>query len=307
MHIKKVLEIRLNIDDINDIFCADYDAMLLNILKRKFTGICYKSVYILDIVKILNRSNLNAKNKTLDGGLYVDVIFEVDGLVYENGDIIHGCKIVKIQNNGIIHVKSKYASLKMKNISNINIYSENDVIPAIVMVVKYNLFDPEISISAIPLHPLQKNDIYYKIKDVVPDDAVEGIKDEISILMSMYNDLSKKNTKVLSFFNTLLYPYNIIRTFKNTKKIKPIDLLSLKHGDMILDTDSPLYNIDILYVTDPIEETVIELNAEELYYKLISGLKKNINILSEFVENYDTLDKIKNTAHIWKAYTMQKL
>lgn len=157
MKVTKLIETRVDIVNVADMFCSDYNLMVINLLKKKFNGRCYKSVYILDVLELVNRSDIKCKNRSLDGYAYVDVQFKVSCILYENGEIIHNCKIVQILSKNVILAKSTYCSIQIKNPTNIDIFKEGDEIPVIVNDSRYSLFDTEIAISSIPLIPVAKN------------------------------------------------------------------------------------------------------------------------------------------------------
>lgn len=152
MKIKKIYEVRLDIET-KHMFSPDIDATIIYLLNNKYNNKCFKSFYILSVTKIIKRGSITCKNKVLDGTMYVDVMFEAEGIIYEKNEIIHKCKIIQIGNNNIIHAKSEYASIQIRNITNIDIFKENDEIPVIVNLVRYKMFLSEVTISAIPFIP----------------------------------------------------------------------------------------------------------------------------------------------------------
>jgi len=110
MKIKKIYEVRLDIET-KHMFSPDIDATIIYLLNNKYNNKCFKSFYILSVTKIIKRGSITCKNKVLDGTMYVDVMFEAEGIIYEKNEIIHKCKIIQIGNNNIIHAKSEYASI----------------------------------------------------------------------------------------------------------------------------------------------------------------------------------------------------
>jgi hypothetical protein len=91
----------------------------------------------------------------LDGEAYVDILFEVSGIVYEEEEIIHNCKIIEIINDSMI-AKSEYASIQIKIINNITVFKKGEEIPIIVKKVAYKPFENGIAIVAIPFVPIIK-------------------------------------------------------------------------------------------------------------------------------------------------------
>ena len=307
MKIIKYLETRLNITNNNDIFCTDYENMIISLLKKKFINRCYKSVYIIDILSILRRGNINCQAKSLDGGLYVDVQFKAECIVYEKGEILQNCKVVQVTDKDIILAKSKHCSIQIKNIMKIDIFKENDEIPIIVQATRYNLFDTEIAISSIPLVPIVELNINYKITESTLDksDFTEDQEEEI-VIKELEKKISEFNNKAVKFFVELIYPYKSYKDYKKiANKTKISNYSSVKVNDVVFIGDKYL-NEDIFYIYNNNDnEGDIEISKQELYYKIILDYKKRLCNLLGFLENYD-IEKIKNNATLWKVYNSLK-
>ena len=312
MLVTKILETRLDINNINDIYCADYNKNILSILNDKYKGRCYKSIYVLEVLKIIRRSDLMCKNKVLDGSLYMDVVFEVNGIVYEKGDIIQNCNIVKINRDGTMHAKCKYASVYIKGVQSM-IFEAGDKIPIIVNIVRYSIFDTEISISAIPLAPVVKEPTVYRINDTNSNKYVELFDfEKLEQLKEAINKKSKSS--VFKFFRDLLYPYKSIKkdTYGNKYKITLDNLNKLNSGDLLYRPD--LYiNDDTYTLLKPSEVSsikkdisILDITKSDYIIYLLNEYSKKLNHFLDFLENYDTVEKIKNSDSIWKLYNSLK-
>jgi DNA-directed RNA polymerase subunit E'/Rpb7 len=316
MKVIKFLETRVDITNINDMFCSDYNLMIINLLKKKFNNRCYKSVYILDILDIINRSSLNCKAKALDGFVYIDVQFKALCLLYEKGEIIHDCKIVQILSKNIILAKSAYCSIQIKNSTKVDIFKENDEIPIIVNTVRYNLFDTEVAISATPLIPIFRDPIVYVIdsnknKEHEAESLYKENKDEIN---NLEKDISKFDKKAIKFFTDIMYPFKKYKSYK-----KNVDVLTLKDLDKIAEGDilyigdrylnediyyrgSKSFDISSLDLQDPLE---ILIPLHEMQNKLIFEYKKDLTTLLEFLQEY-SIEKIKKNSILWQIYNSLK-
>lgn len=323
MKVVKFLETRIDISNINDMFCSDYNLMIINLLKKKFNNRCYKSVYILDILEIINRSNLNCKSKSLDGYVYMDVQFKALCLLYETGEIIHNCKIVQILSKNVILAKSEYCSIQIKNPTKIDIFKENDEIPVIVNVSRYQLFDTEIAISAIPLMPMFKDSLIFTVSntELSVENKEETPFSELMIEIStIEKDIQKFDKKAIKFFVELLYPYKKYKSYKkNTETLTLKDLKNIKEGDRLYIGDRYL-NEDIYYRysegsnppnlsdstdTTNADITEIQISLPEIQRKLIYEYKKDLTILLEFLQEYN-IDKIKKHSILWQVYNSLK-
>jgi DNA-directed RNA polymerase subunit E'/Rpb7 len=324
MKINTVLETRINIDDINHLFCPNYNEKLLDILKERFNNCCFKSVFILNILKIIKRGDIHCKNKVLDGGCYIDINFEVEAIVYENGEIIHDCAIIQINPNGTMIAKSEYASLHIKNIDDLMVFKKEETIPVIVNLVRYNIYDTEISISAVPFMPILKPTIMYKIKDSFEDNCSEDVIKDIFDFSTLEDtkktikDILIKNPSVFKFFRELLYPYKKVNEEKYRKKIEISDiksLCSIQQNDILyrpnsyIDSSwvSSLNKGEIEYIQGIDDTSVtLDISCKDYITHLLFEYNKNINSFLNFLTIYDSQEKIKSKAHVWQLYTLLK-
>ena len=308
MKVIKTLETRLDISDTNSIFCTNINNIITDMLRHTYNGKCYRSTYILNVERIIKRGNIMCKNKVLDGSFYVDILFEASCLIYEKGEVIHNCKIIQI-NNTTIHAKSEFASLQIKNISKIDIFKENEEIPVIVNMVRYNLFETEIAVSAIPFIPIAHDIDIYKITD---SEELE-IKVDSHNIFNLEKELKQCNPKVIKFFKELIYPYNSYKAYNKTYKCdkKAItDSVELQNGDIVFLGDRYL-NEDIYFIyKDDVSKIdnkpILSISLRNFIDHYTLEYKKNLYQLLDFCKTYDTVEKIKTNTHIWKMYNLLK-
>lgn len=301
MRIIKHLETCLDIIDVNDIFCIDYRQMLLNMLKKKFVGRCYKSVYILDIIDITKRSSIDTCSKSLNGNCFVNVEFKADCIVYEKGEIIHNAKIIEI-NDAVILAKSEYCSIQIKNITNIDVFKVEQQIPIIVSAVRYSIYDTEISVTSITLIPVFKDIKYYK---VIGSTFTENKEDLIEI-DELRAKLKAANSRAVKFFVDLLYPYKKRITYKNTSALSIKDFAKVKEGDLVFVGERYLGDDTYYKATETDQDSVeFEIQSQELYDILLSETKKDLYTLLGFLDTYD-ITAIKNLSILWSIYVSLK-
>ncbi len=303
MKIIKYLETRLNINDTNSMFCSDYDSMLLNLLKDRFAGRCYKSVFIQEIIEIVRRGNINCKSKSLDGGLYVDVQFKAHCLIYEIGEIIHRCRIVAISNDNIIVAETDACALKIRNVLKLDIFKVGDEISVTIERVMYNIFDKKVAMSAFPLVPLPKVIVKFRIMDNV----FEEDKTEMESIHSLEQSIKAHDAKTTKFFRDLLYPRRQYYNYADVGKSMKLDEYSrIGTGDIVFIGDRYL-NEDIFYKCNDTENAGahIEISKQEMYYKILLDYKKSLGNLLGFLENY-SIELVKKNATLWKVYSSLK-
>lgn len=314
MKIIKVVETRININEITDMFCSNYNEKFLQILKKLYIRKCFKSIYILDINKIINRSDIHCKNKVLDGTTYIDISFEVTGVIYEKGEIIHNCKIIQINNNGTMHAKSEYASINIKNVEGLVVVKENDTIPVIVHEHRCNIFEEEISVLAIPFIPILKQPIIYNITSATKD---IGDVFDFELLQNTIKEVNtlKTNKVVYKFFSELIYPYKTLQ--KNnykTIKITLENLLALSQGDLLYSPEAYLDCDTICVLSQDTKEkilqlpeaTVLDIDKKDYILYVANTYLQRLRTLKEFLTIYDTREKIKEKEQIWSLYNLLK-
>jgi len=260
-----------------------------------------------------------SKNKVLDGSVYIDISFEVSGIVYEKEEIIHNCSIIQINDNGTMHAKSEHASIYIKNskeLADLLIFKKMDLIPVIVVASRYQIYDTEISISAVPLIPILKKSVVYKIVDhiAVSDEFdrsdIKKIVDLDSI-KKLESDIVKasKNKNVYNSFRKLLYPYKEYKKVisGSVKKISLDGFSGLKTGDLV---HKPVNYLDddtyLILTSDHKIDTQLEIEKSELEIKLFNDYYKSMITLLEFCQNYDTADKVKAKNKVWSLYNSLK-
>jgi len=314
MKIIKVVETRIDIRDITDMFCSNYDAKFLQILRNLYVRKCFKSIYILEINKIISRSDIHCKNKVLDGSTYIDISFEVTGVIYEKGEIIHNCRIIQINNNGTMHAKSEYASIKIKNVDGLVVVKENDTMPVIVHEHRCNIFEEEISILAIPFIPIVKQPIIYNITGTTKD--ISHIFD-FNLLQNTIKELNsaKTNKTVYKFFTELIYPYKILQKIDFQKKdITLENLNTIASGDLLYSPETYLDCDTVCILTQANKEkilqlpeaTILDINKNDYILYVLTDYLRRLQTLQEFLTIYDTRDKIKEKDQIWSLYKLFK-
>ena len=312
MIINKIMETYVDIINPNDIYSIDINNMVIEKLNEKFVGICYKSCYILKIIRIIKRSCIYMKD-TLEGDAHVSVMFEVSAIQYVKNEIINGCKIIKKESNGIVHAKSEYAGIQFNIPSNMNIFKEGDIIPVIVNMVRYNVNQNAISILAHPFMPQNKEPIYYKINNKITTTLtseetlnIKSLLDQLGIIEEQVSKLNDIDKKVYKFFVDLLTLSNI----KKTNKRKSIyDITDIKNNTIYFSDIYDSNNVNILDNDDNKNLENKEIFVERafiIYSNIIIDYIMRLQTLIEFIKYFPTCAKIQEHKHIWKLYLSLK-
>lgn len=306
MLIKKILQTKIDLNDPNDIFDPNIEEVCRKHLRNRYVGRCYMSCYVSRITKIIQHSNRYMVEES-SGSSSVDVKFEVEGLIYTPGEVINGCHVVKIETDGRIHAKSKYAGLQIKKTANINIYKEGQLVPFVTKKVKYNPGQDSISVEASPFIPLFPENKFYKITDNLSDVDKTRIKmllEKLNNLKEQVDNIDADKTKSRDFFQGLVYPFKKPKSFEATQMDFHMKAFNNIKGKIICLPIEMDKKKGVLYTTDTAdtisEPAVVALDflirEQIMYYETILG----------FVDIYDTFKKVAEYQSIWRLYNKMK-
>lgn len=192
MKIKKVLQTSFDLTDPNEIYTTDIESMLSSKILKRYLNRCYQSMLITGLSRIIRYSDIHMNDTRLDGAAYVDVQFEAEGIVLMTGEVVPACKIVSITNNGVIieneHLGGILQSDPKKQL--IKILKKDQIIPVIVQAARYNPYQNQITIKAIPYYPIKENIVWFAIDNeaMTPQDT-----EKLSLLLDEYQQLLKKH------------------------------------------------------------------------------------------------------------------
>lgn len=314
MIVTKVFDIIFNIENINDIFNKDINQTILNLIKKKYNGKCFLGVYIIDIIKILNRSLIESNQSNLNGMFNMYIQFEGKCLIYTTNEIIFNME-VKDNINNIISCKNENISAIIKT-NKINIdFKKGQLIPIIVGKAKFVSGSDTIQINSYPFIPIINNKkIYYKIKNI-NDEIIEKLTESIINLINEEEDnkaniLTIKNNK-WDYFKELLYPFKVNISEDIIKKGNLKDLLDVKSlSNSILYIDNELDLSRRLINTFKNDDTnITEYLEDDAYIILYDILKKYylyIKTINQLSTIYDSNDKIKTNENIFNLYIKYK-
>jgi hypothetical protein len=317
MIIQKDLETRIDLLDAKDIMNPNITEVCMKHLNKKFLGICFKSCLVVKINKIIRHSQ-RYMSEELNGAAYMDIEFEVDGIIYTKGEIINGCNIVKIESDGRIHAKSQYAGLQIRqDTSLVNIYKEGQIVPFIAKRVKYNPAQSAISVEALPFTPMFPKTKIYIIKNPLDDEGVKKVTKlfgQIQIYKDKINGFDAAAKKALMFFQELIYPFKKTADFKLPtfvkKKLTLENALQLKTGIICNPVELKIQDMEFFISEETKEfESPFEIYEKDLLFvldKYLINVIRHYHTLIEFVETYPTFAKVQEYKDIWRMFNMLK-
>lgn len=292
---RKILQHRLNINDVNEQYCKDFQKMRLDKLNKQFLGKCIHGILITRIIGIIMSSQIHANLQLLDGSMHVDICFEVEGIIYMINEIITDIEIIDI-NKKTITGNSQYAAATLPLIPELNIFKLGDITPVIAKKIQYNIYSKKISISATMFLPSPKTEILVYIPnktfnlDVVLVDLLKTLKQ----LSNSFENLSKEQLKIMDFFIKLVYPYKKFISYKNKKLT----------SSEILQSTIPKSNLPVQLNITCSQENILDFSNDELD-NLLEKLKDKAFFIPD--DNLDATDiyyvdadKLKDH-NIWKT------
>jgi hypothetical protein len=322
MFIRKILETRVDLHDPNDVYVKDIDTLLLSRLRSKFVHKCYKSCFIIKVLRILRRSFIRI-NSFMDGMGYVNVNFEVQALVYNTNEIITGATIINKDPNGRMQCKSAYASIEVAPDKILDTYEKGSKIPLVVLKPRYIYGKSSISVMAKAFKPsLQPNRVYHCSGKCSAED--------VQLLKKMYADVQNSlhvlpNNSAVDFFQKLLYPFSkpvpfSMQESKIVSKLREIpmqfdSIKSLDEGYYILPNELDRSSKTFYYVPS---SDIAVLKAFSAKYDVVE--EKFVTIMERFlneyaiynsslyalIEAYPTAEAVKKDSLLFKYYSRNK-
>lgn len=293
----------------NDIYTADLTGTLIRELTKRYKNVCYQSMLILSIIRIKETPSVIMNTNTLDGSAYADVQFEVYGVVYSAGEILHNCRVLEFNQSSII-MEHEHAGILLQKHSDIDgvifkILKANQRIPVIVHNASYAPGKNSISMIAYPYAPSVDTVVYWNIKSGLTPEQT----DKLSIILTNIEE-EEKNHKAIAtvpsyaFFRDLLYPYKINQKFDQSAKasalkLKPVQLnlkslLEINAGCVTYPPEDNRMNKRLFLSTDFKADLILDTDIyiDSDAYTAISEICKkylmHLQALRGFMETYPT-------------------
>jgi hypothetical protein len=318
----KILQTIVELTD-NMSLSADIDSVIIDILIQRFKKKCFNSSFILDIIRIIRKSDIIYSKHKQDASACVTVMFEVEVIIIKKYDILHNCSVKKIDEKGNFICKNEHSSIYINSHPSLQTIKINQVIVVIAGIIDYDVFKPEMSIKGLPFIPIinKSLDVVYKL--TVPQDTplIVSKLEELESVM----DLSKNYDKlVLKFFHEVLYPYKTQEEYKKIQKsdsLISVTKLSFKKGKTVFISRSPYVPLNTLTIInhtdikteDPLEYKELQvlkktnqLVSDEDYDMIISSIIHEhieyFHSIYKLAEVYNTMDIVKKNNNLWDIY-----
>ncbi len=310
MLISKIIETGINITDPISLYVS-FDENLMEILKDRFVGRCYRECYITQIKRIIKTSEciITSDYDPNYGVLYV--IFEVSAIEYHKGEIINGVKVI---NTGSTPRKDPF--ICSTNIAGITtIYHKNfesvkvgQLISVRVASVRYDINSTKISITAFPLlHSTSVNT--FVVGELTQKDR-DDVKQLLQVIVKEEELLGKCDKKSAETFESLLYAYSKDPQVKS----KTASIVDIATGKVVLKSGTYISRDPRLKLTTPAviteDEHTGDVNTTVPYSLSIIYILQDylsyIRTVREMTEIYNTKELIDSHANLWRIYVKTK-
>ena len=300
MIISRNINVLLTIDDFNILMSKDITNALFELIKEKYTGICYQSTLIKEIVKIIYRSDIESNQYDLNGSFNLSVTFEANCESYSYGEVIADMKIINITPNAITLKKDNVLALMKTKNFNINL-KKDSLYPIIVAKAGFEIGHSIIKINAIPFIALQRDPVIYKT-GTLSDYEKEKLNYMLTTITNEEERKNKISSKLWGQYSKMLYPYKE----DNSKKIKYKSLVNLKdintlENSFILDDDK-ISIIDCKIALLSESEIYLEDSTHNIIYKLLKNYYLSLKLINDLCELYS----IEDTKNIFELYDKYK-
>ena len=330
MKLSRKYEINIPISNPID-FGGNIESNILNYLDVNYVGKCFHGALITGIIKILQRSDININLFNLTSSASMDVAFLAEVLIVSRGDLF----VVEVQSMALHFTGSHINDNPKLSVSIIinkilsSLLVTGMFVPVEVEFVRHTPMSDILGISGI-LAPA-KEFVIYNVKGRYT--LQETHKYFIMMIKEQLKVRNELPPKLIEYFELLMYSYKITNTGSNgttifdqmytspsiyndlLKSLIPLDfnereisgvfskpLYSYKSSPFI--KEYPDLNIAL---KDEYNRGTLDISANDFISEMMRIILNNLRIINELATSYDTQEKIKSAAILWKYIMNQKI
>ena len=320
MLIERSFDTSIDLFDPNEIYTSDIESLIIKKLEEKYKNKCFQSMLITEIIRINERSHVVMSRSQLNGCASIDVNYQAKGIILQQGEILHGCEIIEIFENGIM-ARHKNAVVKIDITQNnqvSKILKKEQIIPIIVNQVKYTTNSAQISVMGIVYMPQVTIDVFYKITSGITMEETEKIG-QILDEINMDEKSLDTNAKSFKFFQDLMYPYKTMQKFDKipnyiSNKFSAVpfelkDIINIKDGVVAYPSIDARQNRRFLWSSQEIvtDELIVETPLYPIISSILIQYKMYIMALTGFISTYSNPNDIQSLMTYWKICKNVKL
>lgn len=209
MIITKIYNQKLDLKNTYEIY-GSLENVCIKLLKKIYEGKCFQNTYILEIEKIIRKSDVIISSSYLDVRGCVWVEFLAKAIFYAENDLIANCKIRK-KKEGRVFATIDNGEVFLINHELLKMTQEGQTIPIRVKRAGYQPFKNSISIFAIPyVEKAPTINYIYVLKNSITElglKKIENYSNTIKDLKKKISDLKPPHSKYFKDFEQLFYPF----------------------------------------------------------------------------------------------------
>jgi hypothetical protein len=324
MLIEKLLQTRVQLTDPADLYSGNINAIIMDNLKQRYENKCFKSCLVIEVLEIIEKSHFIFSRHSQNAAASCCVRFKVLGMVAKKYEKLHNCVVSKIQKNGDILCKNKYAAIYIKASSALQTIREGQTIVVLAGIMKYIISKPRISVNSYPFIPVFRSNVIYNIT-IEPSTLIPTFMSRLLLEEKKNGDIKDD---IKNHFVSLLYPYrtkNILNsmlgqgcsfsTFSDVVGMPNGTSLMMSRPDC-LPCDAPVV---MIHSKPPLEDLlgydelkkskdgiVTTENYTTIMVQLISSYIELLIDIRELSSTYNTMEKIEENKNLWNIYEKHK-
>lgn len=303
MKIVKTFETSIDIVDIGKLY-QPLVPILMEELKNKYEGKCYKSSYILEILEIVHNSEVEISTDHQDCIGLVYVTFNALVEVYTLGNIIPVCKLEIKRQNGEFIGSSDDAGIQIIQTENERIlpaFKVGDKFPVQIRDVTYNTGQSKMTVLATLPEIKPDKLVIYKIKEPLNDSDIKRLEkffvNFIEPLHKWLAGLNAADKKKYDEFVGVTYPYKSSKV-SALNKIGQVNFTDIKEITKLSETEnkylcyppeisrSKSFALVLDKVDNEHQSKVFEERLMTILTDYLTSYYNYISILKTFTENY---------------------
>lgn len=265
MIVEKIISTTIDSADPALLYSPNLTHSLLEQLRKRYVNMCFKHMLITEIKEILEHSPAILNNERNFGSAEFHISFACAGVTYDKYEVIPDAKIVEIQENGNMLLKTEYISAILKNDVRLNHYKVGDKVPVRVWQNRVKPYLKVISATVIPFTPLME----FMPAEVHIAENVD--LSEVKDLIKAYNKLpdAERWEELLSVHHKPLKDYKLVELDKITGSgyiYRPIDM----HGTAVYWREEKIAQV-----------------KNDVVLSLVNDMKKRILTMIAIATEYD--------------------
>jgi len=306
MKVVRQITTQVDITSMVEMYSPDIESIILKHLQDRFVGVCYQSCLIQNIKKIVRRSGIKINQMAATGQGYIDVEFEVEAIEYlQNEGIVAKVDEMNEQYSYMVLNKDNHTAINMRRVAELKSVNIGNHLPLRVLVRKYQIAKQMISVIAT-LYTLPQEESYIFEIEPLTDEEKGELEYELDEIKKLEKQISKVDSKLLKFFNDLLYPF---KNKKFTSLGSVEDMRKMKSSGLVVRherTDKLEPDIIVLTKTKKNKLETRKDSAKLVYMRFFNDYKLHMMMMLELCSSFEEKALRDEHNHIWDIYKSYK-